>query len=77
MPKAAALAFIFVTLALPARAACTVAELQQLKAKLVEIKDLARRQEVRLLLEKAEKDQRKQREKLCADALQRANALLR
>jgi hypothetical protein len=77
MPKAAALAFIFVTLAFPARAACTVAELQQLKAKLVEIKDPGRQREVRLLLEKAEKDQRNHREKLCLDALPRANALLR
>jgi hypothetical protein len=77
MPKAAALAFIFVIFACPARADCTVAELQQLKGKLAEINDPARRLEVQLLLEKAEKDQKNQREKLCADALQRANALIR
>lgn len=77
MPKALALAFIFVILTVPARADCTVAELQQLKTKLAEIKDPARRLEVQLLLEKAEKDQKNQREKLCADALQRANALVR
>jgi hypothetical protein len=77
MPKAAALAFIFVTLAAPVRADCTVAELQQLKAKLTEIKDAARRDEARLLVEKAEKDQQNQREKLCADAVRRVNALLR
>ena len=77
MPKAAALAFIFVIFAFPARADCAVAELQQLKTKLVEIKDPARRLEVRLLLEKAEKDQKNRREKLCADALRRANALIR
>jgi hypothetical protein len=77
MPKAAALAFIFVTLALPARAVCTVAELQQIKAKLAEVKDADRRLEAQLLLEKAEKDRAKGREKLCEDALKRVNALIR
>jgi hypothetical protein len=77
MPKAAALAFIFVILTVPARADCTVAELQQLRAKLAEIKVSAQRLEADLLLEKAEKDQKNGREKLCADALRRANALIR
>lgn len=77
MPKAAALAFIFVTLALPARAACTVADLQQVKARLAEVKDADRRLEAQLLVGKAEKDRTKGREKLCEDALKRANALIR
>ena len=77
MPKAAALAFIFVTFALPARADCTVADLLQLKAKLATVEDPERRLELRLLLEKAEKDLQNQRLKLCGDALRRANALVR
>jgi hypothetical protein len=77
MPKAAALALILTILAPSAFAECTVAGLQQLRARVAEVKDPARREEALRLLEKAEKDQRSSRDKLCTDAIQRLNTLIR
>lgn len=57
-----------------ARADC-VDEVTAARRQLAAIKDEARRQELSRLLDKAEKDARAGRERLCLDALVRAQAL--
>jgi len=78
--KRAALGAIFgliaVALAPPARANCAD-DLRMLKAKLAEVPEGARRQELSLLLEKATKDEQYGRIKLCAEAVSHARGLLK
>ena len=58
----------------PARADCA-AEVQAMRQRLPTIQDQRQRQEVSLLLDKAEKDAKAGREQLCLDALVRAQAI--
>jgi hypothetical protein len=78
--KRAALGAILGLLALlaapGARANCAD-DLRVLKAKLPEVPDGARRQELALLLEKATKDEQSGRIKLCVDAVTQARILLK
>jgi hypothetical protein len=60
----------------PARADCA-AELRALRPQVNAVKDERRRQELQLLLEKAEKDNEAGRAQLCAEAVQHARALLK
>ena len=74
--RALLLAAPLLGVALPARADCS-AELAQLRARLAQVKDEAKRQELTKLIEKAEKDERNARPKLCIDAVTRAGTLLK
>jgi hypothetical protein len=73
--RAASLMVLLVAAA-PALADCS-AELSQLRARLEQVKDEAKRQELTKLIEKAEKDHRNARAKLCTDAVTRAGTLLK
>ena len=59
-----------------ARADCAV-QLDLVRAKLRDLKEENRREEVTKLADKAEADHRNGRERLCADAIDRALALLK
>lgn len=63
-------------LALPAHADCT-AEIQAIRAQLAAVKDPHRREELQMLLDKAEKDQEAGRTQLCGEAVQRARVLVK
>jgi hypothetical protein len=76
LARRALLAAGLLALARPALADCAVA-LDGLRQRLAEVKDEARRQELAKLIEKAEKDDRNGRAKLCAEAVSRAGTLLR
>jgi hypothetical protein len=65
-----------VVLAAPVRADCSAA-LDGLRRRVVEVKDEARRLELAKLIEKAEKDEKNGRAKLCAEAVSRADMLLK
>jgi hypothetical protein len=59
-----------------ARAECNVT-LAALQAKLPQVQDAKRREEARLLIEKASIDQQHGRTNLCEDALARAGTLMK
>lgn len=63
-------------LALPAHADCS-AEIQAIRAQLAAVKDPQRREELQMLLDKAEKDQAAGRTQLCGEAVQRARVLVK
>jgi uncharacterized membrane protein len=63
-------------LALPAHADCS-AEVQAIRAQLAAVKDPQRREELQMLLDKAEKDQAAGRTQLCGEAVQRARVLVK
>jgi len=62
--------------AAPAWADCA-AEVQAMRRQLAAVTDEAHRQELALLLDKATKDAAEGRERLCIDAVVRAQALLK
>lgn len=75
MAIAAGLALTIFGAVSPARADCAT-QVDEIKAKLGEIKEASRREEISKLAEKAEVERRNGRERLCLDALQRAKTLL-
>jgi hypothetical protein len=66
-----------VVLAAAAAHADCVDEVQAVRRQLASIQDAAEREEISRLLDKAEKDGRAGRERLCLDALVRAQALIK
>lgn len=60
----------------PARADCPT-EIKNAKDQLAALRDEHRRQELQKLIEKAEKDEKAGRGKLCHEDLERASALLK
>jgi hypothetical protein len=76
LPLAASLLIAGVALALPAHADCS-AEIQAIRAQLATVKDPHRREELEMLLDKAEKDQAAGRSQLCGEAVQRARVLVK
>jgi hypothetical protein len=65
-----------VMLTLPAHADCT-AEIQAIRAQLATVKDPHRREELQMLLDKAQKDDAAGRSQLCGEAVQRAQLLVK
>ncbi|HZB93478.1 MAG TPA: hypothetical protein VE397_18665 [Stellaceae bacterium] len=65
-----------VLLVIPARADCT-AEISRMREQVAAMKDAHRRREVRMLLDKAEKDDAAGRPELCREAMQRARTLVK
>lgn len=63
-------------LAIPARADCT-AEISRMRDQVATMKDAHRRREVRMLLDKAEKDDAAGRPELCRESMQRARTLVK
>ena len=63
-------------LALPAHADCS-AEIQAIRAQLAAVKDPQRREELQMLLDKAQKDEAAGRSELCGQAIQRARVLVK
>ena len=70
------LALIAASVPVPARADCGE-ELRLLREKLADVKDAAQRSEIQKLAEKAEKDQKQGRVRLCEAAVARAQTLLK
>jgi hypothetical protein len=76
LPLAVSVLIAGVTLAPPAHADCP-AEIQAIRAQLATVKDPHRREELQMLLDKAEKDQAAGRSQLCGEAVQRARVLVK
>ncbi len=79
MKRAALVLNVGLTVLLGVRAAWAdcIDEVAATRQQLASIKDEAQRQELLRILEKAEKDGRAGRERLCLDALVRAQALIK
>jgi hypothetical protein len=68
---------LFLVLVAPAAWGDCASDAKDMRAKLAQVKDAARREEAAKLLEKAEKDVQAGRVWLCADAVKRAAQLLK
>jgi hypothetical protein len=63
-------------LTMPARADCA-GDIAALRAQLASVKDPHRREELKMLIDKAEKDNAAGRDQLCGDAMARARLLVK